>query len=84
MNTKIKRDDLDTLFGLLRGEIFSCVFTKVDNTERLMVARKGVRKYLKGGVNHVAAAHPNLQVVFDMQKKGYRMVNKNNVYIVED
>ena len=61
-----------------KGKIFTVTFIKKDGTKRHMVARLGVKKYLKGGENP-AKNQENLIVVFDVQKSAYRMINLNTL-----
>jgi molybdenum cofactor biosynthesis enzyme len=56
------------------GHIFSVEFIKKDGSPRKMVARIGVTKNQKGGING-ASAKNNLVTVWDMAKGGYRMIN---------
>lgn len=56
------------------GKIFAVKFIKNDGTLRMMLARTGVNKNLKGGTNG-ASAKNNLVTVWDMAKGGYRMIN---------
>jgi hypothetical protein len=56
------------------GRIFSVEFIKKDGSPRKMVARIGVTKNQKGGING-ASAKNNLVTVWDMAKGGYRMIN---------
>lgn len=56
------------------GKIFAVQFIKKDGTLRMMLARTGVSKNLKGGKNG-ASAKNNLVTVYDMAKGGYRMIN---------
>jgi len=55
-------------------KIFSCEFIKKDGTIRKMVARLGVKKYLRGGTNNIKDKHSYL-TVFDMKKREYRLIN---------
>lgn len=56
------------------GKIFAVQFIKKDGTLRMMLARTGVSKNLKGGSNGASATN-NLVTVYDMAKGGYRMIN---------
>lgn len=59
-----------------RGRIFAVEFTKRTNGERrYMVARYGVRAYVKGVGLSFDPAAKQLIVVWDVQLKNYRMVN---------
>lgn len=57
-----------------KGKFFTVNFIKKDGTKRHMLARLGVKKYLKGGENP-AKNRDNLIVVFDVHKRAYRMIN---------
>ena len=61
------------------GKIFSVTFEKKDGTIRTMVARRGVKKGVKGVGMSFNPDTKNLFVVYDMQKKGFRMVNLNTL-----
>lgn len=62
------------------GRIFTVVFQKRTTGEmRVMNARLGVQKHLKGGTQAYDPAERKLLTVFDMQKKGYRMIDLNSV-----
>ena len=56
------------------GKIFSVIFTKKDGSERKMVCRLGVKRYLSGGENPVRHI-PKYLTVYDIQAKGYRNIN---------
>ena len=74
--------DLGTAKELIfntKGKIFTVVFIKKDGTERTMNARLGVKKYLRGGSLRFNAAEMGLIPVYDIQVKGYRMVNSNTI-----
>lgn len=58
-----------------KGQIFSAEFVKKNGDIRKMVCRLGVVKHLKGGELKFDAKAMNLLPVYDMQKKGYRMIN---------
>lgn len=73
LNSKTVR----TAIAETRGKIFSIVFVKKDNTQRRMLARTGVRKYLSGGESKL---NPEKFItVYDLQNKGYRAVNVDTV-----
>jgi hypothetical protein len=74
--------DLDTAKELIfntKGKIFTVVFIKKDGSERTMNARLGVKKYLKGGELKYNAAEMGLIPVYDIQAKGYRMINTKTI-----
>lgn len=56
------------------GKIFAVRFIKKDGTIRMMLARLGVSKNLKGG-NNGASEKNGLITVWDMVAHGYRMIN---------
>ena len=56
------------------GKIFAVHFTKKNGAIRMMLARIGVSKNLKGGSNG-AGEHNSLITVWDMVANGYRMIN---------
>ena len=62
----------------VKGKIFSVSFIKRDGTERTMVCRLGVQKYLTGGKS---VNDPSKHLtVFDMQKNAYRNVALETIY----
>ena len=64
------------------GKIFSVIFIKKNGTERVMSCRRGVKRYLKGGVN--TCSHiPIYYNVFSCNDKGYRNVNLNTLKTVK-
>ena len=77
-----------------KGLIFSTTFIKKDNTIRTLTGRLQVTKHLKENAKK-QPYNPNkynLQPVYDLKAKGYRMLNlntlltltiNNNKYIVE-
>lgn len=62
-----------------RGAIFTVEFTKKDNTNRIMNCRLGVIKHLRGGSLPYDAVEKGLIPVYDLQIKGYRVINKNTI-----
>lgn len=62
-----------------KGRIFRAVFIKKDGTERVMVARTGVRKGVKGTGMSYNPESKGLVPVYDMRKKAWRMVNANTM-----
>lgn len=57
------------------GAFFSAKFTKKDGEKRKMVARIGVTKYLNNGILSFNPENNGYMVVFDTNKRGYRMLN---------
>lgn len=71
---KVSRLKIIKVIEDTKGKIFAVQFIKKDGTLRMMLARLGVKKNLKGGTNG-ANAQNSLITVWDMAKGGYRMVN---------
>lgn len=57
------------------GKVFSVIFEKKDGTDRKMNCRLGVKKNLKGTGMKYDPISKGLITVYDMHKKGYRMIN---------
>lgn len=74
MNT----ENLKAHFESLNGKFFTVKFTKKDGSTRVMNARTGVKKYLRGGVSK--NSNPDHVVVFDTVAKGYRTVDLSSVF----
>ena len=72
---EVKKRDILNLLKENKHEIFSVVFLKKNGELRHMKCRFGVKKHLKGGDLSFNPLERSLLVVFDMQKKGYRMIN---------
>jgi len=68
----------ELIFGT-KGKFFTVTFIKKDGSERVMNARLGVKKYLRGGELRYDPAEFNYITVYDMGAKGYRMVNANTI-----
>lgn len=69
---------LDEFFNRVEanGAIFTATFVKrTDEQDRTMNCRLGVTKALKGGELAYDPAAYNLRVVYDVQKRAYRMIN---------
>lgn len=74
-------ENLDSIIDGTNGRIFSVVFIKKDGTQRRMVARLGVTKYLKGG--NATLDRNQYIIAFDMVKKAYRAINRDTIVSVE-
>lgn len=61
------------------GKIFTAQFVKKDGTVRDMNCRLGVTAHLKGGELAFNPSDYKLKVVFDVQKKQYRMINLDSL-----
>ena len=62
-----------------KGEVFTVTFVRKDGTTRVMNARLGVKKNLKGGKLPYDAMSKGLLPVHDEQKDVYRMINLNTI-----
>lgn len=72
---QLKLSEARDLIKSAKGKIFSATFYKSNGDLRVMTARTGVRKDLKGtGLRYDPKEH-NLISVFDMNKRQYRMIN---------
>ena len=76
----IKRDKAINMIKQSEGKIFAVDFVKKDKTRRHMLCRRGVTSYLKGGELKYNPEEKALVVVFDMQKKDYRMINLETLF----
>lgn len=63
------------------GKIFKAIFIKKDGTERTMVCRLGIQKYLTGAGPKYD--YDNLLCVFDMQKEEYRNINLDTLIYIQ-
>ena len=75
---QINRQQAKDLIGFSRGKIFTTTHTKKDNTIRITNCRTGVKKGMK--YNPVDF---NLIPVYDMQNKGYRMINIDTLSVLK-
>jgi len=57
------------------GRIFSVLFVKKDGTARKMTCRRGVKKGVTGKGLAYKPSERALLPVYDMEKKGFRMIN---------
>lgn len=57
------------------GRFFACEFIKKDGTRRRMLARVGVHKGVTGAGLKFNPAEYHLVVVWDAQKRSFRMIN---------
>lgn len=67
------------------GKLFGVSFIKKDGTPRDMVCRLGVKSYIKGtGKPSFALNKDNpYQLVFDFQKKAYRVINMETLFKIK-
>ena len=75
--------EINEVVQLLGDKIFTVTFTKKDGSVRVMNARKGVRKGVKGVGMSYNPSEKNLIVVFDMQKEAFRMINAKTILEVK-
>ena len=75
MSKKLSKVKAISLINNTKGKFFTAEFIKKDGTPRKMVARTGVTKHLKGGKNNVVKDSNSYVSVYDVQKKGYRVIN---------
>ena len=64
---------IESVLKATQGKFFTVVFVKKDGTTRVMNARLGVSKHLKGGQSTLDPAQ--YLTVYDIQSEGYRAVN---------
>jgi len=67
--------DAKNMIKSTKGKFFTVWFIKKDGTLRRMNARLGVKAYLKGGELPYNPEEKGLIPVYDVQTKGYRMIN---------
>lgn len=74
-------NELASIVAASNGRFVSVTFIKKDGTERSMLCRLGVTKYLKGGESKLNA--DQYLTVFDVQKEAYRAINKDTILSVK-
>jgi hypothetical protein len=75
MAIRVSKLKVGTLINSTGEQMFGVNFTKKDGSSRKMLAKLGVRKYLKGGKNKVVKCENDYVTVYDMKAAGYRTVN---------
>lgn len=77
----INRTRAKELIKESKGLIFSTSFIKKDNTVRVLTGRLKVTQYLKENAKKQPydPSKYNLQPVYDLKAKGYRMINLNTL-----
>ena len=77
----ISTDKAKELIKQSKGLIFSTSFIKKDKTVRILTGRLQVTKYLKENAKKQPydPSKYNLQRVYDLKAKGYRMLNFNTL-----
>lgn len=61
------------------GKFFGVTFTKKNGDSRNMTARRGVTRYVTGEGLKYAPSDYGLITVYDVNAKGYRMVNGSTI-----
>jgi hypothetical protein len=70
---------INDIIDLLGNKIFTVTFIKKDGSTRIMNARRGVKKGVKGvGLNY-NPIEKELISVYDMQKQAFRMINAKTI-----
>ena len=80
---QINRQQAKDLIGFSRGKIFTTTHTKKDNTIRITNCRTGVKKGITGEGMKYNPVDFNLIPVYDMQNKGYRMINIDTLSVLK-
>jgi len=78
----VNKEQAKNLINSSKGKFFTVEFVKKNGDTRVMNCRKGVKKHLKGGELAFDPNSKGLVVVFDAQKKAYRMININTLQSV--
>mgnify|MGYP003151623123 CR=1 FL=1 len=88
-NKTTNPDQIRALIKNAKGRLFTIIFNKADGTERSMVARAGVHKFVnknktdevKVTVTKRKETFKELEMisVYDMHKLAYRIINLNKV-----
>ena len=72
--------DLAKVIECSDGRFFTVEFVKKDGSTRILNGRLGVEKYLKGG--ECTLDRTKFVIVYDVQAKGYRAVNRETILSV--
>jgi len=73
--------DLAKVIEFSEGRFFTVEFVKKDGSTRILNGRLGVEKYLKGG--DCTIDRSKFVIVYDVQVKGYRAVNRETILSVK-
>ena len=73
--------NLSKVIECSEGRFFTCEFTKKDGSIRTLNGRLGVEKWLKGG--ECTLDREKFVIVYDVQSKGYRAVNRETILSVK-
>lgn len=79
---QLKVSEIKDLILSAKGKFFTVGFVKKSGEKRVMNARTGVVKYLRGGAS-TTAHKTNLMTVFDMKSAGYRCINMETLYYLK-
>lgn len=71
--------EIKKITELVENKIFTAQFVKKDGTIRRINCRLGVKKHLKGGEIAYNPSERGYLTVYDVQNKGYRMLNLNTL-----
>lgn len=72
--------ELSKIIEASNGRFFTVSFIKKDGSIRVLNGRIGVEKYLKGGECTLDRA--SFLIVYDVQSKGYRAINRDTIQTV--
>ena len=75
----ITKDQASYLIREYGNSFFSVTFTKKNGELRKLNGRRGVTKYVTGEGLKYAPSGYGLLTVYDIQAKGYRMINANTI-----
>ena len=73
--TKVTTTEAVNLIKSEGNQFFTVTFTKKNGEERVLNGRRGVAKYANGEGLKFNPSDYNLLTVYDVQAKGYRMIN---------
>lgn len=79
---KILKDTVNMakIIAQTNSKLFSVVFTKADGSERKMLAKVGVKRYLSKNPNkRKVKPNENVVKVFDMEIKAYRSIKVDSI-----
>ena len=75
----LTKQQAEDMIKASKGKIFTVTFIKKDGSTRVMNARLGVKAYLQGGKLPYNPEEKGLLALFDIQAKGYRMLNLSTI-----
>lgn len=76
----IKAEFVSEKINETNGRFFAVGYIKKNGEDRRAVARKGVRRYLRGGELNYSPREKGLETVFDLSVQDYRSVPLDRVY----